>query len=471
MSPVLDAEIDERARGRLGTVLRGKYRLESVLGVGGMAVVFAATHRNAKRFAVKVLNPEFSVREDFRRRFLREGYLGNTVHHPGAVTVLDDDVAEDGAAFLVMELLEGCAVERLWEASRGKLPLAAVLGIAHQLLDVLEAAHAKQIVHRDVKPANLFVLPDGTLKVLDFGIARVRDAALSGHHATETGALFGTPAYMAPEQAAGNLSAIDARTDLWAVGATIFTLLTGSAVHEGEIAQQIVFKAGTEKARSLAVMSPELDRHVVELVDRALAFERDQRWPSAATMRDAVRDAHRALFGGDPSRKPLEDLVRTAKLAGEATVPSTPAPRGSTRLLRPIDRMNPLFGPKHQRAPAPTVVGTSHSVASPGPSSMRWWLAAALGGFVAVIGLLAWVALRGAQVRSRAIGSPPSAAAVAVSAAAPLASTSSPMPATSDAVAPAAPQPSASVVDPGPTNKRAAPRPPRPRPVHVEEGQ
>src|SRR5579863_7593138 len=103
------------ARSRLGRVLRGKYRLERVLGVGGMAAVYLATHRNNKQFAVKMLHPELSMREDIRTRFLREGYAANSLKHPGAVAVLDDDVAEDGAAFLVMELLEGAAVDRLWE--------------------------------------------------------------------------------------------------------------------------------------------------------------------------------------------------------------------------------------------------------------------------------------------------------------------------------------------------------------------
>src|SRR5580692_7221435 len=104
-------DLQVRAQKRIGTVLRGKYRIDRVLGVGGMAVVYAATHRNKKRFALKMLHPELSTREDIRTRFLREGYVANSVEHPGAVAVMDDDVAEDGAAFLVMELLDGVGVE------------------------------------------------------------------------------------------------------------------------------------------------------------------------------------------------------------------------------------------------------------------------------------------------------------------------------------------------------------------------
>src|SRR5580698_4303989 len=107
--------VTSRAQGRVGTVLRGKYRIDRVLGVGGMAVVYKATHRNQAEFAVKMLHPELSIRDDIRSRFLREGYAANSVKHPGAVLVVDDDVAEDGSAFLVMELLDGIGCEEAWE--------------------------------------------------------------------------------------------------------------------------------------------------------------------------------------------------------------------------------------------------------------------------------------------------------------------------------------------------------------------
>src|SRR5580700_12087689 len=110
-----DDELLALARARLGMVLRGKYRLDRVLGIGGMATVYAATHRNKKKVAIKMLHPELSIRENIRARFLREGYVANSVEHPGAVAVLDDDVAEDGSAFVVMELLDGAPVDELWE--------------------------------------------------------------------------------------------------------------------------------------------------------------------------------------------------------------------------------------------------------------------------------------------------------------------------------------------------------------------
>src|SRR5580658_10205645 len=227
-----------RARGRIGVLLQDKWRLESLLGVGGMAAVYAATHRNGKRVAVKMLHEEFSHDEDVRMRFLQEGYAANTIQHEGAVSVLDDDMAPDGSAFLVMELLEGETVEQRWEAHNRRLPLDETLSMTDSLLDVLCAAHAKSVIHRDVKPDNLFVTRGGVLKVLDFGIAKVFERRESRTTTTRAGTVMGTPAFMAPEQARARWDEVDARTDLWAVGATMFTLVSGRYVHEAPSSQE-----------------------------------------------------------------------------------------------------------------------------------------------------------------------------------------------------------------------------------------
>jgi serine/threonine protein kinase len=194
-------ELAQRAQARVGTTIGGKYRIDAVLGIGGMAVVYAATRRNRAEFAIKILHPEFGLREDVRTRFLREGYTANSVKHPGAVRVVDDDVAEDGTAFLLMELLHGVVVDALLERGGGRLGAPAAAAIVSQLLDVLSAAHGKGIIHRDIKPANLCLTTDGMVKVLDFGIARAKEvlgADASGASMTGTGMLLGTPAFMAP---------------------------------------------------------------------------------------------------------------------------------------------------------------------------------------------------------------------------------------------------------------------------------
>jgi serine/threonine protein kinase len=297
-------DLESVVHGRVGTIVVGKYHLDRVIGIGGMAAVYAATHRNQAEFAVKMLHADVSSRDDLRSRFLREGYIANSVKHPGAVRVVDDDIAEDGSAFLVMELLDGRSVEDLWFQSDRHIPLRFALGIAHQLLDVLAAAHAKSIVHRDIKPANLFLTPLGDLKVLDFGIARLRDST-SSHHTTQSGTMLGTPAFMAPEQARGQTKEVEGRTDLWSVGATVFSLVSGQLVHQAGSAPQLLLHAATTPARSLQSVAPEVPAPIVALVDRALAFDKPARWPDAASMRDAVREAFVEAFGEPPTRDAL----------------------------------------------------------------------------------------------------------------------------------------------------------------------
>jgi hypothetical protein len=340
-----NTELEQRAAGRIGTVLCGKYRIDKVLGAGGMAVVFAATHRNQKRVAIKMLHPELSINEQLRTRFLREGYAANTVDHPGAVAVLDDDTAEDGAAFLVMERLEGEEVDRLWEKWGRHLPSEVVLAIAGQLLDVLVAAHAKSIIHRDIKPSNLYITHDGTVKVLDFGIARVRDAAShAGPSATSTGMMLGTPAFMAPEQALGKSKEMDGTTDVWSVGATMFALLAGEFVHTGESVTELVIFVATQQARSLATIAPHVDPRIVDIVDRALAFKKEDRWPSAAAMGDVVRAAYLAIYGTKLNKEPLErfliegpsEMASTGLASFPAATPAgDPVPAVSFGAVRP----------------------------------------------------------------------------------------------------------------------------------------
>jgi serine/threonine-protein kinase len=279
-----------RSRRRLGRVLCRKWRLDALLGVGGMAAVYAATHRNGSRVAVKILHPELLANAQARTRFLREGYVANAVGHEGAVRVLDDDTAEDGSLFLVTELLEGETLERR-RRREGRLSEDDVLCIADQLLEVLAAAHTRGIVHRDLKPENVLVTRAGRVKVLDFGIARLRELSRASR-ATKSDATLGTPPYMPPEQARGLWDEVDGRADLWAVGANMFYLLTGREVHKGRTTNELLLSAMTAPAERVESVLPTIDPAVAQVVDRALAFERDERWPDAGAMREAVRRAY-----------------------------------------------------------------------------------------------------------------------------------------------------------------------------------
>jgi serine/threonine-protein kinase len=384
------SDLERRTQLRIGAVLKGKYTIDRILGIGGMAVVYVATHRNQKQFAVKLLHPELSVMGDLRARFLREGYAANSVKHPGAVAVLDDDIAEDGSAFLVMELLEGESVEHMLE--RGPLALPAVLAIGHQLLDVLAAGHAKGIVHRDIKPANLFVLRDGSLKVLDFGIARIRDAATTGGsgHSTGTGMLLGTPAFMAPEQALAKASEIDGQTDVWAVGATLFTLLTGVAVHQGDNPAQLMVQSATVQARSVGTMVPGLPGPIASVIDGALAYHKASRWPTAGAMRDAIEQASVQALGRPPGKEALATLVQPDVSMARTEPPPpgvTPAPGpGGLVIATPPPMSAPHPTARMPGATTARAVSTSNTV--PGARRGR----AALGGMVGAAAVVMLVA-------------------------------------------------------------------------------
>lgn len=295
-----DDDLEQRALARVGRVLDEKYLLERLLGYGGMAAVYAARHRNGHRSAVKILHAEIARDEVVRGRFLHEGYAANRVEHPGAVQVLDDDVVREGEdkgnAYLVMELLEGESVYSRAK-QRGRLSEPEVLAIAEGVLDVLEAAHDRGIVHRDLKPDNLFLVRvQGTIareereervKVLDFGIARIADTARK----TNVGQTLGTPSYMSPEQARGDRDLVDGRTDLFALGATMFRLLTGRRIHDGEGATEILVKMATLPAPKVRSLAPTVSPPIAAIIDRALQFERDARYANAAEMRNDVRAA------------------------------------------------------------------------------------------------------------------------------------------------------------------------------------
>jgi eukaryotic-like serine/threonine-protein kinase len=317
-----------RAEARVGSVIKDKWTLDRVIGVGGMAAVYAATHRNKKRAAIKMLHAELSLDSVMRERFLREGYAANSVGQRGAVGVDDDDVTDDGCAFIVMELLDGETIDARWDRKARRLPPQEVLSIADQLLDTLAAAHQKGIVHRDIKPENLFLTRDGVVKVLDFGIARLHE--LKGPKtSTQTGNTMGTPAFMAPEQARGKWEDVDERTDLWAVGATMFTLLTGDYVHEGETVNETLALAVTQPARSVRALRPDLHPSLIQLVDKALRYDKRERWADAHSMQEALRRVYLSVQGEDVSRAPALSVPEPGRepMVMVPETPSLPEPR------------------------------------------------------------------------------------------------------------------------------------------------
>jgi len=344
----LNTDIIARANARLGTVLKGKWRLDTVIGIGGMASVYAATHRNQARVAIKLLHPEVALDAEVTARFLREGYVANKVAHPGAVTVLDDDVSEDNAPFLVMELLTGQTLDGLLSVEPQGIGVHEVLPLLDQLLDVLAAAHDKGIVHRDLKPENLFLTVDGRLKVLDFGIARLRELSTPSPSATQAGSVLGTPAFMAPEQALGRWLEVDGRTDIWAVGATAFTLLTGRFVHEAQTIQEQLVLSATRPARRVRDVNANVPERLANVIDCALAFDRSHRFANARAMRGALRFAAEAASVGSifPVSPRVAESARVASVADEH----------SATLVAPLEVTSAITGHPVTRSTRSTVI-------------------------------------------------------------------------------------------------------------------
>ncbi len=337
------------ARDRIGQSV-GAYVLEAMLGAGGTAIVYRARAEDGRRCAVKILHDHLARIDEVCRRFVREGHLGNVLEHPGTVRVLDDGWTDDAAPYLILELLEGETLEERRERLGGRLELAETLEHCDQLLAVLELAHARSIVHRDIKPSNLFLTKRGQLKVLDFGIARLVDDTSST--STKTGQTVGTPAFMPPEQALSKPRDVDARTDLWAVGATLFTLLSGEHVHVAESSSEHLVKAATLHARSLAKALVGVPTNVEAFVARSLAFDKDERWSSAAEMRAALAEVR-----SDPGRRigisampPPDRTSQVPPLGSLAQHPIPPSWRTPAGLELPL---------------APTVVESSGVTAEP----------------------------------------------------------------------------------------------------------
>jgi len=323
-------DLPPEASPMIGRLLVGKWRVGSLLGRGGMSSVYAAVHRNGKQVAIKVLHPVLASNARARARFLREGYIANKIAHQGIAPVLDDGVTDDGLVFLVMELLSGATLDQHCRARGGRLTESEALVIADSVLEVLAAAHGKGVVHRDIKPSNIFLTADGALKLLDFGAARLRET--SGSRAdTRSGALLGTPGFMAPEQARGRWDEVDARTDLWAVGATMFRLLTGRFVHEADTPNEAIIAAAVSRAPSLASVDSSLGTSA-DIVDRALKLDPRDRWASATEMQAAVRRGRACVPSCDLPRPAAAseatatvDESSLSRLAADRMVPPPPA--------------------------------------------------------------------------------------------------------------------------------------------------
>lgn len=326
---LVDATSRHSALLRVLTELAGGWTLEQLIGLGGSAAVYRGRRADGSVGAVKVMHAHLSLDAGWLRRFQRETALLRQFPCSGVARVLEVGPSA-GPPFFVMELLEGQSLEAARVACGGTLPVADALAHADAALQVLSSMHAVGVVHRDIKPSNLFLSDNGQLKVLDFGIATASandQGAGLGH--TTTRGILGTPAFMPPEQARGRWDLVDARSDLWALGATLFTLLSGEVVHWAGTENERLGLAMVKPARSLRHLRPRLHPKVIALVDRALAYDARDRFQSADEFRRSLQDARLQLqLEREPLGAPRADVtLRDVDLPG---LPTARRPRWSS---------------------------------------------------------------------------------------------------------------------------------------------
>src|SRR6266540_601404 len=271
--------------------LAGQYVLQRPIGSGGGGTVYAAEHRLLKRrAAVKVLRHDKATVPSMLARFLREAMAVNMIRHPNIIDIFEFGELSDGRPFYVMELLDGTNLQSLLEL-HGRFPAAEVLAILTPVCDALEAAHRAGVVHRDLKASNISVIDHRkgrVIKLLDFGLAKLLHPAPNAAGLTGAGSVLGTTHNMAPEQI--RAEPIDARADIYALGVLLYQLLTGQYPFRAALADEIAWKhltAPVPRASQAAPVPTALDA----VVQKAMAKERDQRFPSAAAFLDALRDA------------------------------------------------------------------------------------------------------------------------------------------------------------------------------------
>ncbi len=335
---------ESAAAQRVGTTIKGKWRIDALLGVGGMAAVYAGTHRNGQRAALKIMHLDLARDAGVVDRFLREAYVANKVGHPAIARVIDDDVTEAEEPFLVMELLEGETVKDLWRRT-GRVPIKDALHIAERVLDCLAACHAAGIVHRDLKPANVFVTKRGDVRLLDFGVARERQVSAERGGA---GLALGTPAYMSPEQAKGLVDKIDGRSDLFSVGALLHALITGRRIHRGRTEQESLKLAASQPVPAVAGLAPDLPPEVQRLIDKALAWEPRDRWADARAMQSATLNAMAAV---DRMGDVADDAAPYAEEGDERTPVHEPVERTDPRVAE-LERVGSLLQEAYAAAAA-----------------------------------------------------------------------------------------------------------------------
>jgi eukaryotic-like serine/threonine-protein kinase len=330
-------------------VLLDRYEVGRLLGAGGMAEVFEGRDRLlARRVAIKVPLSQYAHDPEFAHRFRREAQAAASLSHPGVVAVYDTG-SENGTHFIVMEFVDGRTLKDVLRAE-GPLYPGRAAEIAADVCSALAAAHARGLVHRDVKPANIMLMPDGRVKLMDLGIAR----AAAGETVTQTAAMLGTAQYLSPEQAQG--LAVDYRSDLYSLGCCLYEMLTGTVPFRGATPVAIAYRHVREDPAAPRLLNPDVPQPLEAVCLKAMAKRPEDRYQTAAELR---ADLLRARAGQRVAAGPAAAGAATAAMA--------------TTMLPPLAGYQGAPGDPTSALGAPVTVGRAarHAEAPPG---RRWWL-------------------------------------------------------------------------------------------------
>jgi phosphate/phosphite/phosphonate ABC transporter binding protein len=373
-------------------LLEGKYRLGRLIGEGGMGAVYEAEHEGLRaKVAVKLLSEHGSLDQKSVARFRREARAMGAIRHENVVSVMDTGTDEDGIPFLVMELLEGESLAGMLRRERHLSPGLACW-IASQVLAGLSAAHAQGVVHRDLKPGNIFISrqSDGThrVKILDFGISKLGgDSATL--NVTAEGALVGTPNFMAPEQITGE-APLDSRVDIYAVGVLLYRMVTGRLPYVGKTPDELYRKVLSGQVTPPRRRNPDLPPELEAMILKSMALDRNQRYPDALSFRLALHEIAPTLPGEIPSTTDAPRM--SSPIAIPTPSPVTHVSHASTQAAGPAAIRTGLPSGSHPVVVSGShqaVVSGSHQAVVPAGRNRRVWLFGGLA--VLVVGLAAFI--------------------------------------------------------------------------------
>jgi serine/threonine-protein kinase len=368
--PVASGEQSIKRRQLIGRVIGDKYGVTGLIGEGGMGAVYEAEHLAIGRLvAVKVLHPKHAQKREAISRLQHEARVAGTIGHPNICEIYDMGRLDDGSPYVVMERLHGeTLAERIQRD--GVVPFVEVSEVVLQVLSALSAAHEKSVIHRDLKPDNIFLVQRANMpsvaKLLDFGISKVQAADHAAMDLTRTGMVMGTPYYMAPEQARGDRT-LDQRVDLWAVGVILYEALTGRRPFVARNYNALLMQILTSRHRPVTELVPSVPAAVSLLIDKALSKMREDRFQSAQEFQQALLHVRggaqdsvgRAMYGRRATDRPIPDAPAEPKL-GPMGLPNLSASTSSSG-----GEETPMVASRQVAEEATYVVSTGDLVSEP----------------------------------------------------------------------------------------------------------